>query len=250
VELQRLTPGEAFAPSAATWEAFRQSAKRVLETRANRPTSGPTESTDNRVLVRNDTQADVVRFGVLGIDGVIVESADHLAEFCRPLFKGVSPQIETHGAQFCIVQEPILVGKIGRAILSGETVAKVNIVDVDDVLCGIADDDTAKLVSGFGPARILVKSPAETGEQCCWVRLGEGIGHFVAKTTSEITARSSETVGSGTVDLYRKVGTTLTSVATGKTVYNWAGASTASGVWGTVKTDSYGIPWFDNEDCP
>lgn len=204
------------------------------------------------VLVRNDSSGDVARGGVLGLDGLVIEPSANFEDFAyRPAFSGVAPQIETHGGKFVIAREPIPQDAFGRAILSGETFAKVDLVDVDDVVCGVTDDSTAKLTSGLGLCRILaIPASASTGDNWCWVRLGDAVCKFVAKATSTISARSSSTPGSGTADLYYKNSSgTLVSFATGKTVYNWTATPLSSGDWILVETDAFGTPWVTNKDC-
>mgnify|MGYP000098896992 FL=1 len=63
-----------------------------------------------------------------------------------------------------------------------------------------------------------------------------------AKTTGTISARSGTTAGSGTADIWKRSGSTLsTTSVTGVTVYNQYGSSVASGkyIWVSRVDDGY-----------
>lgn len=73
----------------------------------------------------------------------------------------------------------------------------------------------------------------------------------VCKTTSTITARSGTTVGSGTVDFYQRVGTTLTATGLSTTVYSYSSTTggVASGQYGWAQQDEVGDWWLISVDC-
>lgn len=173
--LQRLTPGEEFSPSADTWNAFRETARRVLEARAVPPSPpAPTAAagTPDRVWVRNDSQQDLDRFAVVGLDELLVTATDNFEGFAAgPALSAVVPQIEQHYQRFAVLQEPLPAGKVGAAIAHGATVCKIDVQHTDDQFCTPVDAQTGSLVSGAGSCRILSKLTA-TGEQWALVQLG------------------------------------------------------------------------------
>lgn len=203
------------------------------------------------VKVQNDSSGTVPVGGVLGISGLAIQpSDDDVEKFRRPIFTGVAPQIETHGGKFCIAQEPIKQDAVGRCVLSGETFAKVNLVDVDDVLCGVTDDSTTKLTSGLGLCRILaIPSGASTGDNWCWVRIGDFCGGVAAQANGAITARSGDTPGTGNVDLkYIASGgdyATFSTVA----VKNWVATPYEDEDWCWVVVDAFGRAHAVERDC-
>lgn len=203
------------------------------------------------VQVKNGSSGAVPAGGVLGISGLAIQPTANFDHFARqPMFTGVAPQIETHGGKFAIAQEPIPQNAFGACVISGETFAKVNLVDVDDVMCGITDDSTAKLTSGMGLCRILaIPSGASTGDNWCWVRIGDVAGMFVGQASGSITARSSNTPGSGNVDLkyINSSGdyATFTTVA----VKSWVATPLSSGDWVWVSIDGFGRAHVTNKDC-
>ncbi len=80
---------------------------------------------------------------------------------------------------------------------------------------------------------------------------------FVAKTDgSGITARSSDTPGSGTVTIYRRdpsSGDLAIVQANGanwtRTCYNWTATAIGATTWITVFEDPFGDLWIDAEEC-
>ena len=124
----------------------------------------------NVVLVRNESEEDLPRFGVLGIEGVIIEpgpaeDGGNDAEFKRrPALRGAAITWDDpyayHG-RFVIAREPIGAGKIGYAVIRGITPAIVIITD-EEHTCADTAPGSQVLQSGFsGGARILWKQPAE-----------------------------------------------------------------------------------------
>lgn len=138
------------------------------------------------VWVQNDSGATVERFGVLGIDGPIITSADNDTEFFRQVtVVGKTPDPDLHSNKFVILLEPLEDGKIARVgVISGAVQVQIYINDTDhrfaDVVppVGTASGVTGYLSSGaVGSARILWIAPpvgteAATGLHWAIVNLG------------------------------------------------------------------------------
>lgn len=86
----------------------------------------------NVLMARNDTGADVNRFGVMEIAGVVIDPNDGdraLRQFSdMPCVIGVLPEVpEANGLptarvkKLCVTMEPIADGKLGRVIVGGPT---------------------------------------------------------------------------------------------------------------------------------
>ncbi len=93
--------------------------------------AGWTQGT-NVVMARNDTGSDVSRFGVMEIDGFVIDpEGDDRArnQFSdMPCVIGVTPDVpEASGMptsrvkKICVTMEPIKAGKLGRVVVSGPT---------------------------------------------------------------------------------------------------------------------------------
>ena len=74
---------------------------------------------------------------------------------------------------------------------------------------------------------------------------------FIAKTTSEITAKAAGVVGTGTVDTYRRSTTddTRQKIGPSLTVFNDVETSIASGTDVGIHQDAGGDWWVTVEDC-
>ena len=84
----------------------------------------------NVIMARNDTGAALGRFGIMEIDGIVINPADgdsHLSQHSEmPCVIGVAPQVPAPAGlpvsrvmKLCISLEPIPQGKIGRVVVSG-----------------------------------------------------------------------------------------------------------------------------------
>jgi hypothetical protein len=78
------------------------------------------------------------------------------------------------------------------------------------------------------------------------VDAGDGSA-FLIKTTGTITARSGTTPGSGSAQVVTGTSSSLSTGAT-ITLYNWAGASIATGKYGTAASIG-GLSWVVSIEC-
>lgn len=192
VRFPRVSPGEPLRPRADQWNAFSRAAE-AFENTATAPASPSLGAGGGAVvecIIENTTESLVPRFGVLGIDGPIIDPANSQAGYeSRLAFAGVAPLAGTHDTRFVITLEPLPAGAIGRAMLAGAGFANVNIIAVGDSRAAITDDDSGKLTSGTsGPVEILW-APDETGEAIAAVRWSASGGEAV---DAQITALSND----------------------------------------------------------
>lgn len=133
------------------------------------------------VLIRNDSGSDRERFGVLGIEGPIIERVDNEAEFKqRVALRGTVPG-EDHLGRFAILLEPAAAGAIVRACVDGVCVARVRMNDEAHVFADVEVGAAAQLGSSeTGTARLLWIEPIEDrpSVEIAWavVRVGGGGG--------------------------------------------------------------------------
>jgi len=130
-------------------------------------------SSQTAVLIRNDSGADVARFGVLGIDAPLIAADAELAEFQTAVrLAGVTPSETAHQGAFAIALEPIANGAIARAVVDGVVQCQVSMTAEGDPFAEVKDADATQLVSGpTGSARILW-AEAGTGTKWAIVALG------------------------------------------------------------------------------
>ena len=136
------------------------------------------------VLVKNNSGAAVGRFGILGVDGVVIDPDVNLPAFKqRIVLSGVTPADSTHDAKFVIVQEPLEDGVVGLARAAGTSLVQLNIddtIDVTDQADVVAA--TTHLENQSGGSAAVVWRAGGTGLQWAVVRLVGRSGHPCANT--------------------------------------------------------------------
>lgn len=141
----------------------------------------------NTIMVRNDSGADAdERFSVLGIDDIVFTPTDNERGFQNePLLSVVTPTVADHLGKFVITQQPLRNGKLCRAVATGLTPVKIDVVNEDDEWADVKDGDTTQLQSGgSGAARIVYKEPG-TGTKWGIVLLGSSPPPSLPKPTAK-----------------------------------------------------------------
>ena len=186
--LRRVQPGEPLKIPAAVYnevlgliEAARAGGTSGGGGHAGAPCAGV-------IRLLNDSQTDMDRFGVLGIDGPVFDPAQEGGE---PGFtdSGVlSAVVPTalHAGRFAVPIEPIPAGQVGRAVVWGLTVARVNMKDLGDLWADAQDGLTVLQSGPAGAAQVLWAEPLAEGEsypieKWAVVRLGPPRGFTTAR---------------------------------------------------------------------
>lgn len=172
--LQKVASGTPFRPSAKAWNLFLDTARELRAQKSNLARGLPATALPPGCLVyiRNDTEANLARFGILGIDGPLFDPGTTLDEFqARVAFTGSTPTAD-HVGKFVIAIEPIAAGEVGRAMVNGVSIAQLNVADAADEFAEVNESVAALATGAEGSARILWK---DTGSNPVWgiVRLGE-----------------------------------------------------------------------------
>jgi hypothetical protein len=178
--MKKVRRGDPISIKAADFNAFIDAAeahKKLRRTPLGQPAAKAAQAP--RATVLNDSGETLPRFGVLGIDGPAIGPDDNLPEFqSRLTLRGVAPA-EKHAGRFVVLTEPLAHGEIGRGVVSGLTVARVRLDDLDHDHADIEEDETECLVSSeSGAARLLwVEEGATPGEEV-WavILIGGGSG--------------------------------------------------------------------------
>jgi len=180
--LRKVVPGQPRDISAATWNLLIDAARSQRDREQSRPGAAVDLAGDRTVaLVRNGTANAVERFGVLALDGPIIGPDDALDQFeSRVAFEGVTPDGATPAGRFVVCLEPIPEDGIGRAVLSGVAICKLDVPGAVGEYAEAMPGNTESLSTGdTGTARVLW---AESSGTTRWavVRLGDGSGAAVA----------------------------------------------------------------------
>lgn len=187
------------------------------------------------VKVKNASGADVDRFGVLEVTGVVFTPTDNEDEFKNNFaLTGGTPS--TNLENFVVLLEPIPDGKFGRAIISGVTPVKIDVVDADHQFARAKSASAAELESGRGPARIIWKESG-TGSKWSLVRLGDSGTEFVlCKPQADIAAG-----GSGLCVVWQNATTPTTETIS--LVHDWMGSDTKISMGKRVIAVNFGGVW-------
>lgn len=123
-------------------------------------------------LVKNSSGADCRRGEVIEVSEFTHSTTyDGLVDV---LFTGIALTASPRRARHCgIYLTPVPSGKIGPALFDGHGPARVNIGNVLHRRASFEHGQTVLQSNMLGPVQLLVLSqPDATGEQWCWVRIG------------------------------------------------------------------------------
>jgi hypothetical protein len=148
----RIEPGQKLgtAISARAWNRAQEAADIVLGERTRFGADGQSaiERASNIVLVRNDSGADIPRFGVIGF-GQIISNLNT----SQIVVQGVLPKAFS---AFGIAVEPIASGSVGRCACSGVFPVRVSICNTSHMYANPKDNDVEMLYSStVGSLQIL-----------------------------------------------------------------------------------------------
>jgi len=181
--LRKVKSGDPLIIPAQTFNAFVDAAL-DYRFRCQQVATGSLQSTSRTdiILVRNASGADRARFDVLGIASPLIDPTDNTEEFeSRVVLSGVVPE-EQHTGRFVVLLEPIAAGELGRAVITGVCVARVEPSQVDpyvddDPFADVKVGETGVLLGGAsGAAQVLWLQPYDdrTDPAVAWavVRIG------------------------------------------------------------------------------
>jgi hypothetical protein len=127
------------------------------------------------VWVQNKSGADQDEFAVLGIDSLVIDSAENETEFKREIvFEGKEPTEADHLGRFVVLLEPLIEDQFGKAVLDGMVQVRLNVLSTKHDYADVCDGDSSRMESrANGTARIHWRAtPAATGEQWAVMDLG------------------------------------------------------------------------------
>jgi len=178
----RAVPGAPMRIPAETYNAMLDAAKANLEGRSRGGVRGsmrdPTE-----VLIKNATVTDHARYDVMGVSIPLFGPSDNITEFLTNLcMQGVACDGVDHVGRWAVLMGPLAADQIGGAVISGDTIAKIDVLVESDthVECNTDPTDTAnfyRLQSGTtGSARILWKESGTGADKWAYIRIGDSAG--------------------------------------------------------------------------
>lgn len=166
----RVIPGDRSLPAAALNDAFRAS-EIVLSGGGKSP-----RPARDGVLVKNSSGSAVGRYGVLGIDGVLVDHSTKASTFLASVNLDGNTPAATHRGNFAVCLEPIKAGRMGRCVVAGLVQVQVDVIDELHAYADIKASDATMLQSHSGGSARIVWKESGTGTKWAVVALGEAGG--------------------------------------------------------------------------
>jgi len=171
---REVTAGQPMRPSAAAWNALlrllRQEHKH--DRRGNRRQTPSIGRQPGTVIIKN-TATDIDRFGILGIDNVVITPTENAEGFKEAgALIGILPDEDAHLGKFVVCHEPIPFGEYGRAVVSGLTVCQVSFTKAWHPRADVKDSDTTQLLSGLTGAATILWKETGTGTKWAVVKIG------------------------------------------------------------------------------
>ncbi len=164
--LRKVRRGEPLEISAETFNTFIDAARDFQNRTRNRQFTHTQEPRQTgTLLVKNGSGQDRQRFEVLAIDRPIFLPSDNLWSFQDQVAViGVVPDENKHVGRFVVLLEPLRDGMIGRAVVSGVTPVRLNVLNEEHEWADIEGGETDSLKTDTaGSAFILWKEPPGSG---------------------------------------------------------------------------------------
>lgn len=263
---KQVKPGDPLKVAAADWNDFVQASNYVKQIAGDGGVRTGESLTDpNVVMVKNASGGDLTRFGVLEITGIVFTPTDNPDGFkFSPILSGVTPTGDSK-ARFVICPEPIKSGELGSAVMSGITVALLDVVDANHAFADTDSGVNVKLQTGGSGAAEIIYKEGGTGDKWAVVRLGISAGgaHVSPKDATYAGEHTEAIRGAGVVDWDRSSQGAndgyKTSLVAGSAYYD-AGDKTwyehridltwDSGGGLVTVGDEYRVTVTTTEDCP
>ncbi len=180
--LDKVIPGESNEIPFTTHNAFVDAARDYISRSGG--TAGPVPpdqpTSNNFVLIQNNTGEDLERFDIVGVDAAVIKPDNNPVEFAtRRIMSSAIPTVKDYWGRFAIMTVPVAKTKFGLACISGIYIALVDVLKETHIFADVKTDEVNHLKSDdSGAAQILWKqsedpdSDIELGIQWAVLRLG------------------------------------------------------------------------------
>jgi len=171
--MRKVKPGDPLVIRAADWNQFVDAVEFVKGVgQGTAGQWGRILSDRDVMLVKNSTGGDLDRFGVMSITGVTFTPTDNPDGFKNaPALVGQTPSGDQAG-DFVIALTPIKSGAFGPCVMSGLTVAYLDVIDAAHKYADTKSADKAKLRTYDTGRAQIVWAESGTGPKWAVVRVG------------------------------------------------------------------------------
>lgn len=181
-QFRRVSPGDPLRIQAAVWNRLLDLARETSDVRGPGFAAGAARLETGMIYVRNETEADIPRFGACALGEPIFPPGGDPQAFVQGVsMRGVVPDFREHWGRFAVAQDPIADGRVGRCMVSGVTIARVwfpanSVASQSMHYADIIDGETGHLGAGqCGSARVIWSELDESaGERWAIIDIGGG----------------------------------------------------------------------------
>lgn len=251
---RKVRPKQGWRPPSAADENAKAAAADAWRRGPDRPRDRQQPIDANLIVVRNDSGSRLRRYDCVGLG---TANTKLLTDTDRDEVWLIADKLTNclPNCQAAVLIDPLNVGEFGYAQVSGRGVAYVNVGAVWHRRARPTKAADVMVSSLFGPLEILRK-PAGTGEQLCYVSIGHSSNRgMFGKATSLITAGTLTsgriTLGSGDVMIYDPYTTAgqYASSTHEATVYNMPGEVVAVNTYVALTHTDDWLPLVVIEPC-
>jgi hypothetical protein len=196
----KVAPGQKVRIAAATFNAMVDAA-RDFRDRVNQQTRTPATAgyrSTGLVRVKNAGPNQQTRYSVMVVTGTVFSPTVSLDQYLNdPLLTVNVPSAAGAGGKLAILAEPIAPGEIGLAVISGFTVAYVNVVATTDLFADVTASHSDYLTSGSSGPFMILSPLTATGQQWVAGKIGGGTaagGILFGKPTASFTSGATITL--------------------------------------------------------
>lgn len=179
----KVREGDRLNIPAATYNAFVDAAQYVASQRGGKSPTSPDTYSFDKILIRNDSGADIERFRALAIRNPLTLPTDNLDDFKNRVVMSANTPAYGDENRWGITLEPIANGQLGEAVLSGVTIAWINLTTAGDKSVEMVAGSNVIKGGQVGLGTILwvaggVGAATATGAQWAVIRIGDGNNLF------------------------------------------------------------------------
>lgn len=195
--IQRARPGSPLEIRAADWNRIADAAELIDRIAA----AGFGESVASRsvvVTVHNTGETDIPAFGVAANDGPYIDPSTNVGRFISTPSLNVEPFASGNSGEMALIaKSKIPAGSMGKAVLSGLTVAKVNVTSASHEYAKPSTGTEWQLDSSADPTPIrIVGKESGTGTKWAYVLLAAEGGGGDSSVTFGIIQGNDDIPGS------------------------------------------------------
>ena len=174
--LRKVSAGDPFKISAATFNSFVEAAKANQQRNLNQVGPGGNGGNPNMLFVRNDTGADVGLYNVLGIGNLVISPSGSTGQLQQNI--AISCKTPSGGSRgnFVVTAQPIGNGKFGHAWADGVFPVQVNVASGAGNFADVSSGSVTTLATSASGSALIMTKQGGVGVQWTLCRMASAPG--------------------------------------------------------------------------